>query len=73
MDMIIHQHIGMNSQLEALGAFTQPLQKSRVIGWIAEDCLFVMPPLDDVMHLIGDNQTGQTGHDNTRIGEDELL
>jgi len=32
MDMIIHQHIGVNSQLEALGAFTQPLQKSRVIG-----------------------------------------
>lgn len=57
-----HQHIGMYGDLELPGPVFQATQKQFVISRVAEYQLSVIPALDDMMRLIGDDESGKPGH-----------
>ncbi len=63
MQALGHQRVSMDGNLEQPGGFTQPTQKSRVVVDITEDRLTVDAALDDVVRLIGNDESRKSGHD----------
>jgi hypothetical protein len=66
MEMVWHQHIGVDGHLELLRRLAQPLQKGDMVVGISENQLAVVAMLDYVMRLMWNDKTGKPGH---RMGE----
>ena len=62
MKMIFHQHVSMNGDLELACSIVQPAQKSLKIAAVAKNRLPVMALLKNVVRLLGNDESGKSGH-----------
>ena len=63
MDMVAHQHVGMDPAIEACGELRQFVQIAPEILLGVETYGAVIAALDDVPWDAGDTQTGAAGHE----------
>jgi hypothetical protein len=68
VDVIGHQYIGVQGAALACLSLSQPRQVETAIGIIEEDDGTVVSPLDDMVGLAGDEETGQARHERSEAG-----
>lgn len=66
MQVIWHQHVGMDSNLELACSIGQPRQKNSMIIIVAKNHSPIVTTLNDVMRLVGDDEAGKSSHDKKR-------
>ena len=62
MDVIGHQHIGVDAYLPRLRRLAQPLELECVVLGIEEDRLAIIPALDHMQRLVGQEIAAEAGH-----------
>jgi hypothetical protein len=70
MHMIGHQHVSVDSHLVLLGRFAQAGKEIHIIFRLAEDCLAINATLDQVMRLVGNDESGQASHGRKGLSDD---
>jgi len=64
MQVIWHQNIGMDGDMESPCGLTQPIQQGLIVAIIMKYQTTVVTALNDVMRLTRDNKTWKACHGN---------
>jgi hypothetical protein len=62
MQMVAHQHIGVNVDLVRATVLEQQIEHALVISGAAKNVLSVVAPQDDVVRVAGDGETREASH-----------
>jgi hypothetical protein len=62
MQVVRHQHVGVEVDAETPGAASQMHQESQIVVLVEEYSLGAGAALNQMMGLTRNNQAGQTGH-----------
>jgi hypothetical protein len=62
MQVVAHQHIGVNVDLVRAAVLEQQIKHALVIRSSAKNVLSVIAPQNDVVRVAGDGETREAGH-----------
>ena len=62
MEVVVHDHVGMDGHLESLRMLLPQGQETLTVGVITHDGLAVIAALDDVVRVSGNGEAGLAGH-----------
>jgi hypothetical protein len=62
VQVVRHQDVGVDRHVIELGALLEPDQEALVVGLFAKDHLAVIAALDDVVRLLGNDESGLACH-----------
>ena len=62
VQVIRHEHIGMDGHLELPCSLLEPAEEGQMVIGITEDGQAVMATLDDVVRLVRNDESGKAGH-----------
>ena len=62
MEMVVHDHVGMDGHLESLRMLLPQPQQALAVGIIAHDGLAVIAALNHMMRIACNGQAGLAGH-----------
>lgn len=68
MDMVRHEHIGMNLTRMLLPSRAQRIEVKKIVILAEKDITSVISPVDDVLRLSGKDKSGLTGHGLAPLG-----
>ena len=62
MQVVAHQHIGVNVDLVRAAVLEQQIEHALVISVATKNVLSVVTPQDDVVRVAGDGETREASH-----------
>jgi len=62
MEVVVHDHVGMDRHLEGPGMLMPEVQQALAVLVVAHNGLAVVAALDDVVRITSNGEAGQTGH-----------
>jgi hypothetical protein len=73
MEMVVHDHVGMDGHLESLRMFLPKRQQTLAVGVVAHDGLAVVAALDDVVGVSSYCESGLAGHGQNSLNKSRSL